>query len=251
VPTERSTLTRRPAAVIFDLDDTLVVSTVDYGKFKRLVIDRIAEDGEHRSDYSPDELILKILNRYQSALRARGLTDPEIKEKLAALDRIMDAVELERVCETVAIPGAPDVLSMLRARGVKVGILTRGCHEYAAAALDRTGMGGLVDGIEGRNSKTKPKPDPESYLKLARALGVDRDDLRWRPPNGRRVRGQCRRTVRGRDDGGCPGRGAPEGWEHRCLQGRRTDARLAGGLPRRLNPKMKQPSVLIRLLNQK
>jgi len=173
VPTERSTLTRRPAAVIFDLDDTLVVSTVDYGKFKRLVIDRIAEDGEHRSDYSPDELILKILNRYQSALRARGLTDPEIKEKLAALDRIMDAVELERVCETVAIPGAPDVLSMLRARGVKVGILTRGCHEYAAAALDRTGMGGLVDGIEGRNSKTKPKPDPESYLKLARALGVD------------------------------------------------------------------------------
>ena len=32
--------TKRLRAIIFDLDDTLVISTVDFPKFKRRVIDR-------------------------------------------------------------------------------------------------------------------------------------------------------------------------------------------------------------------
>jgi len=173
---QRRNLPRRLAAVIFDLDDTLVVSTVDYAKFKRLVIERIVEDGEPRSAYSPNELILIILERYKGAMRARGLTDQEVKQRLTALDGIMDAVELEMVSETLPIDGAAEVLAMLRAKGVKIGILTRGCREYAEAALKMAGMEGLVDAIEGRSSETKPKPDPESYLRLARALGVDPRD---------------------------------------------------------------------------
>ena len=163
---------RRFRAVIFDLDDTLVVSTVDYGKFKRLVIERIVGEGEPRADYSPEELIVGIIARYEAALRSRGIPEKGIRERIAELDRIMDSVELERVSETVAIEGARDVLSMLKSMGVMVGILTRGCEQYARSALERTGLDGFVDEIEGRNSETKPKPDPESYLKLARALGI-------------------------------------------------------------------------------
>lgn len=163
---------RRFRAVIFDLDDTLVISTVDYGKFKRLVIERIVQDGEPRADYSPEELIVGIIARYEAALRSRGVSEKEIGGKIAELDRIMDSVELEMVSETVAIDGAHGILSMLKSMGVRVGILTRGCERYARSALERTGLAGFVDQIEGRNSKTKPKPDPESYLKLARALGV-------------------------------------------------------------------------------
>jgi phosphoglycolate phosphatase len=37
-------------------------------------------------------------------------------------------------------------------------------------------MLGLVDSIECRNSKTKAKPDPSSYLKLVEALGVEKDE---------------------------------------------------------------------------
>lgn len=169
---KRNALPRRVRAVIFDLDDTLVLSTVDYGKFKRLVIEEIVGGGEPASEYSPGELIVAIIARYEAALRSRGVSDAEVKDRLAALDHIMDSVELERVSETVAIDGASDVLSMLRSSGVKIGILTRGCERYARAALERTGMDMFVDVIEGRNSKTRPKPDPESYLKLAHALGV-------------------------------------------------------------------------------
>ncbi|MBN1677338.1 MAG: HAD family hydrolase [Candidatus Thermoplasmatota archaeon] len=169
---KKKTFSRKPSAVIFDLDDTLIVSTVDYGKFKRLVIDRIVEDGEPRSDYSMEELIVPTLRRYEAALRSRGVPEFGIRKRLADLDTIMDIVELERVSETTAIPGASDILSLLRTKAVKIGVLTRGCRGYATAALQKTGMDQLVDEIECRNSTSKPKPDPESYLKLARALGV-------------------------------------------------------------------------------
>lgn len=163
-------------AVIFDLDDTLVESTVNYSKFKRLVIDRITDRGEDGSEYRMDETIVVILSRYEKAMMGKGLSKGETASRLAELDRIMDEVELESVEETVAIRGAAEVLDHLRRNGVKVGILTRGCHEYATAALRATSMLDMVDALECRNSDTKAKPDPESYLKLVSHLGVGKDE---------------------------------------------------------------------------
>lgn len=161
-------------AVVFDLDDTLVESKVDYGKFKRLVIERIASNGEDKSRYSPTETIVSILARYEESLGQKGVPDEVIRERLAELDRIMDAVELERVSETRPIKGAAELLSLLRSKEIKIGILTRGCEEYAAQALSRAGLLDLVDAVECRSSDVKAKPDPEQYLRLVRALGVDK-----------------------------------------------------------------------------
>lgn len=163
-------------AVIFDLDDTLVESTVNYAKFKRLVIDRIASRGEDIRMYSLNETIVVILSRYDKAMKDRGLPKKDIADRLAELDRIMDEVELERVDETVAVKGAAEILEMLRRSGVKIGILTRGCKEYATAALRATSMLDMVDELECRNSDTKAKPDPESYLKLVERLGIGKDE---------------------------------------------------------------------------
>ncbi len=163
-------------AVIFDLDDTLVFSTVDYSKFKRQVIERIASHGEDGSLYSPDETVVRIISRYEAHMKSKGLPAEEIRSRLSELDRIMDKVELERVGETEAIPGAAKLLETLRSKGVKIGILTRGCREYASHALARAGLLELVDEVECRNSHSKPKPDPESYLRLVRALGVRKEE---------------------------------------------------------------------------
>lgn len=167
---------RRLRAVIFDLDDTLVWSTVDFPKFKHLVIDRIEEFGDDRSLYDPRETIVRIVDRFEDRMRGRGVPEAEVRAMLAELDRIMDAVELEKVDETKALPGAAETLAFLRERGVRVGILTRGCAAYAAKAMARTGLGGLVDAMECRNSDTRPKPYPDSYLRLTDALGVDKDE---------------------------------------------------------------------------
>lgn len=163
-------------AVIFDLDDTLVLSTVDFAKFKGLVIERMVCQGEDGRLYSPNETIVAIVGRYEQRMMDKGVPPGEIRSRLAELDRIMDEVELERVSETVAIEGAATILRMLRTKGVRIGILTRGCREYATEALSRTGLLSLVDELECRNSETKAKPDPQSYMNLVRSLGVRPQD---------------------------------------------------------------------------
>jgi phosphoglycolate phosphatase len=162
-------------AVVFDLDDTLVLSTVDYAKFKRLVIERIASHGEDPSAYSPTETIVAIVSRYEARMRRYGMAEAEIKRRVAELDRIMDDVELEKVGDTRVVDGAIRLLEMLRAHGVKIGVLTRGCHSYAETALRTTGLLDLVDELECRNSATPAKPNPASYLRLVDRLGVPKD----------------------------------------------------------------------------
>ena len=166
----------RIKAVVFDLDDTLVQSTVDFAKFKVMVIEKIASHGEDRRLYSPNETVVAIVARYEDRMRSLGVKEPEIRRRLAELDRIMDEVELEGVNETLAIDGAAELLGYLRRRGVKIGILTRGCEAYAKVALTRTHLLDLADAIECRNSDTKAKPDPEAYLKLVAALGVKKEE---------------------------------------------------------------------------
>ena len=164
---------KRLKAVIFDLDDTLVLSSIDFGKFKGLVIDRIVQWGDDEKLYSPSDTIVVILKRYEDRARARGMSQTELRRKLEELDRIMNSVELEHVHETLPIQGAAEVLRLLRKHGVRIGVLTRGCHDYANRALSVTRMADLVDELECRNSDSKPKPDPEAYLRLAAALGAD------------------------------------------------------------------------------
>lgn len=167
---------KRLRAVVFDLDDTLVESTVDFPKFKSLVIRRVGEFGDDPGAYSPSETIVAILERFEGRMARRGVPGAEVRRMLADLDRIMDSVEMEKVEGTSALPGAREVLEALRGRGVKVGVLTRGCEEYASRALSLTGLAGLVDAMECRNSHTRPKPYPDSYLRLVGALGVDKDE---------------------------------------------------------------------------
>lgn len=167
---------RNVKAIIFDLDDTLVESTVDFPKFKRLVIEKIVSRGESGQDYDPNETVVATINRYEERMRKAGVSHDEIRRRLAELDRIMDQVEMEKVSDTVALDGAYKLLAMLRQRGIKIGVLTRGCHDYAETALRRTGLDHLVDALECRNSDSKPKPNPEAYLKLAGLLGVNKDE---------------------------------------------------------------------------
>jgi len=163
-------------AVIFDLDDTLVLSTVDYAKFKRLVIERIGALGDDPSEYSPNETIVAIVSRYEKRMRQSGVSEAEVRSRKAELDRIMDQVELEKVGDTRAIKGAVQLLEDLRSRGVKIGVLTRGCERYATAALLTSGLLELVDEVECRNSTTPAKPDPASYLRLVQRLNVRKED---------------------------------------------------------------------------
>ena len=162
--------------VVFDLDDTLVLSTVDYVRFKKLIIDRIALEGEDPDKYDPTEGIMRLIGRFRRSMESKGRSELETGRVLMDIEAIMDGVEMERVRETRGIPGAKELLQTLRERGLMIGVLTRGCERYATAVLEMTGMLDLVDEIECRNSEVPPKPSPEPYWRVVRRLGLEVGD---------------------------------------------------------------------------
>lgn len=162
----------RLKGVVFDLDDTLILSTVDYTRFKTLIIERIASMGEDPTLYSPGDGIIVLMDRFAERMIALGWTEEEVGEALGEFEAIMDEVELERVAETREMEGARDLLEHLVSRGIRVGILTRGCLRYAEEALRLGGLREFVHALECRNSRMPAKPNPEPYWHLVERLGL-------------------------------------------------------------------------------
>lgn len=73
----------------------------------------------------------------------------------------------------VPMPHALDVLRELRARGVRVGVVTNGWVEAQTACLERTGLLPLVDDVVISKSVGLSKPDPAIYTLALARLGVN------------------------------------------------------------------------------
>jgi HAD superfamily hydrolase (TIGR01509 family) len=65
--------------------------------------------------------------------------------------------------------GAPDLLAAVRARGMKVAVVTSSSSALAGRWLRRVGLDALIDAVVGGDEVTRGKPDPEPYrLAMAR-----------------------------------------------------------------------------------
>ncbi|GAA5532712.1 phosphoglycolate phosphatase [Deinococcus aluminii] len=76
----------------------------------------------------------------------------------------------------VPMPHALDILRELRARGVRVGVVTNGWVEAQTACLERTGLLPLVDDVVISKSVGLSKPDPAIYTLALARLGVSGAD---------------------------------------------------------------------------
>src|SRR5690606_5974561 len=101
--------------------------------------------------------------------QSRGvhLTEDEIVEHLT--DRVLEQIEAHGLPWR---PGARELLTELRAAGVKTGLVTmsvRRMAEHVAAQLGFHGFDTIVSG----DDVAQAKPHPEPYLVAAERLGVD------------------------------------------------------------------------------
>jgi len=163
---------------MFDLDDTLIVSTIDFMKFRVRLMGYLEEMGADMSDYSIDETAVSMISKFERELRRKGADDGKVGSCLDEIDSRLNAIELERIDGTRAAPGAAELLRLLRKEGIRIGILTRGSPEYARRALKIAGLADLVDAVIARDraSGIAPKPSPESAFALAKKLGVKVDE---------------------------------------------------------------------------
>jgi phosphoglycolate phosphatase len=124
---------------IFDLDGTLVHTTVDFRLMKRKLFEVFIEEGI--PSYLLDEKT--TMSRSLALMRQYVIENGDagdLERIGAAVTRSMNGTEMEGVGGTKAIEGALGCLRSLQERGIKIGLLTRGSRAYAEAALHHAGI---------------------------------------------------------------------------------------------------------------
>jgi putative hydrolase of the HAD superfamily len=195
--------------VLFDLDDTLHDDSFAYKSAARTVADALARshgvdaqalfeayDGTAMGFWAA--LTAEHLTRsigderermWYEALRMVGLDDPDLAKRAAQ-------AYIEARADVLALaPGALELLTALRERGCKLGLVTNGFAETHHDKIDRLGLRERMDGFFLADEVGMVKPDPELFRHACAELGS-------LPERTAMVGDRYERDVRGAHDAG-------------------------------------------------
>jgi len=75
--------------------------------------------------------------------------------------------------EVELLPGVSNLVSALRRRGLLLAVTSSGMRDYIEFLLSRFDLSDSFDRLVAGDQVSKPKPDPQPYLKTAGLLGVE------------------------------------------------------------------------------
>jgi HAD superfamily hydrolase (TIGR01509 family) len=158
-----------PAAVLWDMDGTLV-NTEPY--WIAAETDMVQEYGSDWTHEEALQLVGQGLWFSAGVLQAKGVTlsQDEIVNRLT--DRVIEQLVEFGIPWR---PGARELLTELRAAGIRTALVTMSVHRMAHHVADRLGFEGF-DAVVSGDDVVNAKPHPESYLRGAELLGVRPED---------------------------------------------------------------------------
>lgn len=191
-----------PKAIFFDLDDTLIFYEQSYETAWKSIISARAE---RLGKTAPQEIYQTIracsswywndLERHRTGrLDLRKARRDVVRlaferlgrDNYALADDIADAYSDERETGFYLIPGALEVLTALRERGIKLALITNGAGEVQRAKIDRYNLAPYFDNILIEGEFGTGKPDERVFRYTMEKLDVKPagawmvgDDLRF------------------------------------------------------------------------
>ncbi len=163
--------------IIFDLDGTLIRSSIDFPEMKRRMIAILEDHGIPRGLLSPTDTTVITMEKTERIWEEMETPETERRWVRADIDEVMNRAELEAIPTVEEVEGAGEAVSRLRERGYRLAVLTRGHCAYAVEALRKTGMLGFFDLILGRNETPRPKPYAEALQHTAGLMGLSLDEI--------------------------------------------------------------------------
>ncbi|MDR1213115.1 MAG: HAD family phosphatase [Propionibacteriaceae bacterium] len=185
---------RRPEAVLWDLDGTLIDSEPIYIEVADALV-RAA--GGRLSDQVKRDLVARPMDDLVDAvlqadpknqvdgdradggdrIRARDQAKPRDQidaRTRAELAQVINAGVMERLAgQAPWRPGARQALAELHRSGCPLGLATLSFRDYVDLVLADLGFNPFGAIVAGDEAGLRPKPDPDPYLRLARRLSVD------------------------------------------------------------------------------
>ena len=163
--------------VVFDLDGTLIQSSINFVKMKNKMIEILEQNGVPIDLFTPQQTTVVILAGAERIWNKLNMSKDRKARILESLEEAMNNVELEAISEIEEINGTLTTLVKLRDMGFKLVILTRSHHEYAVKALKIICAYNCFDLVLGRGETPKPKPYAESLEFIAKQLDVSLDEV--------------------------------------------------------------------------
>jgi HAD superfamily hydrolase (TIGR01549 family) len=161
-------------AVIFDMDGTLIRTTIDFRKMNQGIAETLLEHGLPRDILDPSGKVNESIVRAYSYFKIHSQAGwAEALEK--DLNQVSLEVEMARVDESREVPGTADTLRYLRDRGIRTAVLTRGSRAYTMRALRAAGLDDGFEVIICRDDHplTEAKPNPLALRRVFGALELD------------------------------------------------------------------------------
>jgi len=168
----------RYKAVGFDMDGTFMKTKIDFAKLANVVFYELVEAGV------PESVIQRVNGaRGELECGIDWLIENGKEEETHSLyKRVSERstiVEMENAGLSMPFDGAVEVVTMLRKRGYRTGILTRGGRAYAEHILKKSNVFELFDAIVARDDfpGDEAKPSPKAMVNLGNLLGVRPEEI--------------------------------------------------------------------------
>lgn len=157
-------------ACIFDLDGVIVDTAVyHYQAWKRLAAELGFDFTEHQNEQLKGVSRMASLDLLLEWGKITGTSDAE-KEQMATRKNEWYVEMINRMTPAEILPGAKEFVRSCRDAGIKTAIGS--ASKNTPTILNNLQLRHLFDAVVDGNSVSRPKPDPEVFLKGAEALGV-------------------------------------------------------------------------------
>lgn len=162
----QDSLTSSRIGALFDWDGVVVDSSAQHERSWELLAD---ENGKR---LPPDHFLRGFGMKNQEIIRdlLEWCDDPREIEALSLRKEVLyrQVVQEEGIAP---IPGAVELLHLLNERGVECAVASSTHRENITSALERIGISHLFAAVVSAEDVTVGKPDPEVFVKCAKAIG--------------------------------------------------------------------------------
>jgi 2-haloalkanoic acid dehalogenase type II len=169
-------LSAKPAAVVFDVDGTLVAFKFDVVGTRLAIIAELSRRGFDTSGLGPSTPTQSLIETAREQA-ASGRVRADFSEARDAIYRILDASEVETGRTATPFPGARQTLDYLRTRGLRLGVLTNSGRLAATEILARGGLSDCFEFVLCRDDVEMMKPRPDGLAMAVSVLGIPKGEV--------------------------------------------------------------------------